>query len=452
MDQIKEAVDKRQGLIDELDGILETAEKEKREVSEDEDKRYEAAEAEVKALDKTIKRLEEKEKRDADAALKAAQAKGAAGEPAGEDGKRELEKIEKEYNFSKALRLVTNIGSDKKFDGREAEMHQEALDEVRGTNITYKGVAIPAKMCSIKEKRTDIDQNTAGVQGTVVGAYVDSIRQQGIFNRILPPTNILEGQTSDVKLRNVDPQTLAWATAENSAAADGGANPGKDTLAPIRLTGFVDISNFVIIQDGNDAVITAHMADFGRETANKIDASLFSTTDVTNAPPSLAGTTGVKTFTEAATYAAPSSTVYGTINDDILEAKQTMANVTGGLTGNFQFVGHAKLMTDIHRSGRVLSTVPVVSDVSGVTSPLLYIVDGVNFWLTVSNTSSGTTSADFIAGDFNKVFMAFFGGLDMVLDPWSVLANDQQRIVVHRRLDTSLLQGESFVKSTTLLS
>ena len=69
-------------------------------------------------------------------------------------------------------------------------------------------------------------------------------------------------------------------------AADGGANFGKDTLSPIRLTGYADVSNRVILQNG-DAAINSLMIDFGREIANKIDQSIFATADVSNAPPSI---------------------------------------------------------------------------------------------------------------------------------------------------------------------
>ena len=45
-----------------------------------------------------------------------------------------------------------------------------------------------------------------------------------------------------------------------------------------------------------------------------------------------------------------------------------------------------------------------------------------------------------------------FGGLDMVIDPYSVLLNDQRRIVVHRQLDSALVQGAAMVKATSLLA
>jgi hypothetical protein len=192
------------------------------------------------------------------------------------------------------------------------------------------------------------------------------------------------------------------------------------------------------------------MADFGRETANKIDAALFSTANVTNAIPAIAATSGVLTFTEAATYAAPSSSVNGTIYDDVLAALQTLANGDSA-NGALAFVGHTKLMSDLMKSPRVLSVSPAAGNLM-LGAPLRIDINGVPFYLTTSNTSNSTTSADFVGGNFNFQYLGFFGGLDMSIDPYSVKLNDQQRIVIHRHVDSTAIRAAAFVKSTTLLS
>jgi hypothetical protein len=192
------------------------------------------------------------------------------------------------------------------------------------------------------------------------------------------------------------------------------------------------------------------MADFGRETANRIDAALFSTADVTNAIPSIAGTAGVLTFTEAGAYAAPSATVNGTIYNDFLLALQTLANANSA-NGALSFVASTKLMSDLMKSPRVLSVSPGATNLM-LGAPLRIDVNGVPIYLTTSNTSNGTTSADFVGGNFNFQYLGFFGGLDMSIDPYSVKLNDQQRIVIHRHVDSTAIRGAAFVKATSLLA
>jgi hypothetical protein len=369
-----------------------------------------------------------------------------AGAGSSKSEEREQNGIKKSFNLSAAIKAVV---SKQPLEGREAEINQEAQTECRNAQaaITLPGqISMPSWML---EKRTDIDQATSAIQPTAVEGYVQAIRENSVHEQLMPANNIRRGLTADLKLVNVDPQSLAWASAENSAAADGGANFGKDTLSPIRLTGYADVSNRVILQNG-DAAINSLMIDFGREIANKIDQSIFATADVSNAPPSIGATSGVKTFTETGTYAAASATVYGSVYADVLLAMQTLANA-GGLQGSLGFAGHTKLLSDLLKSSRTLGVAPVVSQTS-VGAPLSFMIEGIKWILTTANTSNGTVSADFLGGDFSKFFVGHFGGISIDIDPWTVKLNDQVRIIVHKHVDTSLLMGEAMVKSTTLLA
>jgi HK97 family phage major capsid protein len=394
---------------------------------------------------------EEEETRKAEAANNAKKATvGAATESTSEQN--DLLNVSKRYDMAKAVRM---LAGREQLDGVEAELSQEARNEARlgGASFGYSGVAIPGKVLraewEAQEKRTDISQGTSAIQPTVLGSYVAAIRQNAVFSQVIPSSNILMGLTGDYKIPSVGSQALAWATAENSAAADGGANFGKDTLAPVRLTGYANISNRVLLQNG-EAAMNAIMADFGRETANKIDGALFSHTNITNAIPAIAATSGTLTFAEAATYAAPSSSVNGTVFDDFLKALQTLANANAA-GGALAFVGHTKLMSDLVKSPQVLGVAAAASQFQ-TGAPLFINLNGVRFYLTTSNTSSTTVSANFIGGDFNYQYLGFFGGLDMSIDPYSVKLNDQQRIVVHRHVDSSLMRAAAMVKSVTLLS
>lgn len=450
---IEESIaEKRAALVN----ITEKLDNEARAWNDEEKAEFKSLKSEIEDLNDELRELKELEAEKKEAAKKKeAEARkaeeGTKGFITGEKSTSEADellKLSRKFNLAKAIRHAAGMEEG---TGVEKELSSEARKEARsnGANYGYSGIGIPGSVIKAEwEARTDISQTTSGIQPTVVGSYVDAIRQKAVFSQVIPASNILNGLTADYKIPAVGSQSLAWATAENSAAADGGANFSKDTLAPVRLTGYADISNRVLLQNG-EAAMMAVMADFGRETANKIDAALFSTTDVTNAIPSIAGTSDVLTFTEAATYAASSSTVNGTIFDDYLAALQTLAN---GDVAPTAFVGSSKLMSDLRKSPGVIGVTSAVSMMSGGAPLRLDMGEGVPFYLTTSNTSNGTTSADFIGGDFNFCYVGFFGGLDISIDPYSVKLNDQQRVVVHRHVDASAIRGAGFVKATSLLS
>jgi HK97 family phage major capsid protein len=459
---LREAREKREETLETMDNILVLADSEEgRDLTEDENTEYKSLDSEVEKLDSKIEILEKQESRKKEIAKKnleeearraTALAGGAGSEDEDKSDTKELLKMSRKFSLAKAVRMYSGL---EKRQGVEDELSEEARKEALGggADFGYEGMGIPGSVLRAEwqasEKRTDIDQATSAIQPTAVGRYVEAIRQNAVFSQVIPGANILTGLTGDFKIPSVGSQSLAWATAENSAAADGGANFGKDTLSPIRLTGYADVSDKVLIQNG-DVAMNMIMSDFGRESANKVDGALFSTADVANAIPAIAATSGVLTFTETAVYAAPSSTVNGSVYDDALLALQTLANGDSA-NGALAFVGHTKLMSDLIKSPKVLS-VSGAAEAMDLGAPIKLIVNGVPFFLTTSNTSNAGVSADFIGGNFNFEYVGMFGGLDISVDPWSSKLNAQKRVVIHRWLDAGLLRGAGMVKSTTLLS
>jgi HK97 family phage major capsid protein len=412
---------------------------------------------EILALEAESKELEEDEKRAKDS--KPSQEQRTAAAAAGNYGsekaekaeERDIRKIGAKYNLTRAVRMLDSIDP---LDGVERELHEEARKESQESHeISYKGIGIPASLLRAEweasEKRTAISQGTSDISPTVVGRYVESIRQNAVFSQVVPGSNILTGLTADFKIPIVGTQTTAWAAGENGAAADGGVNFASVTLSPYRLTSYATLSDKVLLQNGEIAMNVV-MTDFGRAAAESIDDAIFATTSTTNAPPAIAAASGVATFTEAATYAAPSSTVNGTIYDDVLEALQVLANANTA-KGALKYVGHTKLMTDLIKSPRVLS-VSAGLDALQTGSPLRAVINGVPFYFTTSNTSSTTVSADFIAGDFNYQYIGMFGGLDMMIDPYTASKSAQKTLVLHRWIDAKTARGAGFVKATSLLS
>ena len=340
------------------------------------------------------------------------------------------------FDIAKAIR---SLASDTKLEGAEAEMIQEGIKEAReaGIETTGRRLIVPSSFANT-EKRTDIDQSTSAIQPVTVGAYTDALRENAVYANV-PGINSYTGLMGDMKLPVTAAQTLAWATAENSAAADGGANFTKDTLAPVRLTGYVDVSNRVLVQNGS-AAMQAVMSDLGRSEAALINTAMFSTTSVTNAPGSLAATSGVLTFTEESTYAYGAS-----VPKDLLSGLRAVAN-DHGLTGNHSYILSTELIKDVLAGVNVAGITPTVS-AGGYNR---YTINGMNTMFTTGATKAAGTSGDGLFGDFSRVHFGRWGGLNILVDPYTVAGNDQVRLVVNSNVDWSLVQGAAFVKFTSL--
>ena len=260
--------------------------------------------------------------------------------------------------------------------------------------------------------------------------YQDALREASVFNQV--GANMLTGLSADTRLPITGKQSVAW-EGEIDAAADGGAVFGKLDLTPLRLSSYVDISKQLLMQNGMGAQ-QAIVADLGRAAGAKIDAAMFAAANVTSAPGAIAGTTGVLTITEAA-YSADAS-----IYDDFMSAESALA-VGEGLQGNLAYVANPVLMKDLKRSAQVAA---VTAGVQG------NLVNGYPTYYSNGCTKVTDTSADFLFGDFSKLYIGMFGGLDITVDPYSKAINGEVRLIVNQYIDWGVTQPGAFVKATSL--
>jgi len=318
------------------------------------------------------------------------------------------------------FKAVNELRSGKGLSGLEAEMHQEAEKEARKS---IDGIGIPTML---KEKRA-IDQTNSAIAPTAVGAFVESLQEAGLYNKV--GVTDLGTVAADTVLPIAGGSTVGWKT-EVAAADNGGANFEKLTLTPKRVTGYANLSNQILAQNGPQAE-AAVMNDMARNMAVQIDAAMFGSSDVTNAPGCIAGTTGVLTFTESGTFDVAS---------DMLEAIQTIAN-NHGLDGNNAFVNSFELYSAIKGAAQVASVYP------------LYVDDklaGYPGYFSSAPASVAGTSGDGIFGDFSRVFYAQFGPMTIQIDPYSRAVEGEVRLILNNYVDFGVADGASFVKYTSL--
>lgn len=418
-----------------MESISASCDKEARSRNEEEVSKWDTLKADIANMESELRDLEDlqkdKEKRAAESqAAKAAAYSAGASADSGEA--KEQEAMKKRYSLKDALIAQERNGQ---LTGVEAEIQAEAEAELRSFGKSARGTAIPAWML---ETRTDVDQATSQIQPTEVGAYNRALRENAIYAKM--GVQVMNGLTADHKIPIVGKQNVAWVAAENTPAGDGGTNFTSKTLSPKWIRSYVNVSNTLLIQNGS-AALNAVMEDLGRATANTIDAAMWSSTSVTNAPTSIPATSGVGTFTEAAVFADKES-----MFSDMATAEQVLADAEG-IQGNLRYLLATNFISQIKRSPQVTSVTPATPNLGYETQ----VANGYPTDYSVAVTKASGTSGDGLFGDFSQVKLGFFGGMDMVLDRWGdALLADQTRIVLHRHLDFLLTRGEAFVKFTSL--
>ena len=419
---MKNSVELRQeraGLITESNVMLEACKTEVRDFTETEQVSYDEKMNLIDKLKKDIDTVERQESLNAEIASKT---------PKVEVMKTNDKSEVRGYSLFKAINGLMNNS----LDGLEKELHDEAVEEARAAGRTINGLGIPSRLL---EQRADVVQGVPGaatnIAPTVVMGYQDALREASVFNQV--GANMLTGLSADTRLPITGKQSVAW-EGEIDAAADGGAVFGKLDLTPLRLSSYVDISKQLLMQNGMGAQ-QAIVADLGRAAGAKIDAAMFAAADVTSAPGAIAATANVLTITEAATYAADAS-----IYDDFMSAESALA-VGEGLQGNLAYVANPVLMKDLKRSAQVAA---VTAGVQG------NLVNGYPTYYSNGCTKVTDTSADFLFGDFSKLYIGMFGGLDITVDPYSKAINGEVRLIVNQYIDWGVTQPGAFVKATSL--
>ena len=414
MKNSKELKETRSELIAKLEEIKLVAENEERDLSKEENEQMDNLLKECDSLDTKIERAEKVEK----------EIRLAASVSGSKIITNNTDKEVRNWSLFKAINEVRNGGS---LTGLEAELHQEAEKEARKG---LQGIGIPTML---KEKRA-IDQTNSAIAPTSVGAYVDSLQASALYSRL--GVNDLGTVAADTVLPIAGGSTVAW-TGEVASASDGGANFGKVTLTPKRISGYANISNVILAQNGASAEASV-MRDMGRNMGTQIDAAMFGSTNVANAPTSIVQTAGTLTFTESTSGGSTGAA------SDMLEAIQTIAD-DHGLDGNLAFVNQWALYSNIKQAAEVSSVYPLYVDDRLAGYPA--------YFSSAPATAGGPpiTSADGLFGDFGRVYFAQFGPSNITVDPYSRAVEGEVRLIMNNYFDWGVASGASFVKYTTAL-
>ena len=410
----------RAELVETMEAILDIAKSEDRDLTEDETKNWEGFDTEIKALDKKIKIAERQEQL----------SKSIAVNMSVQTDQEASAKEAKSWSLFKAVRDIQKGG----LTGIEAEMHQEAEKENRGA---MSGIGLPSFMTNKAEKRAVIDQGTAQISPVSVNAFADALVEGALYNKVGLTNLGTLAADSIVPITGTNAPVWAGATpaaAEIAAATDVGNDFTKITLTPNRITGYADLSNQILLQNGTGAE-AAIMSDMARQIANQIDTNMFATTDATNGPGSIAGASSL-VFTEAA-YVAGTS-----VGADALEAIQTVAN-DHGLDGNLGFVNSFAGYSAIKTNTMVDAVSPLYNDDR---------LAGYPGWFTGALAYSAGVSFDAIFGDFSRVYFATFGPTSILVDPYSASGNNAVRLMVNQNYDWALASSASFVYYRSLLA
>ena len=383
-----EVIEKMESLVSSVEG---------RDMTSDEQVSFDSLNEKVEELNKMAVRAESFEKLQATKAVKEVT----------ENTPKEV----REYSFQDAMKAAYS-GT---LTGLVKEMDQEARNEARYTGQMYKGIAIPS---SVLEARAITTSNvnevetmsfTDQLQANLVLASAGANFYSGVKNMKFP---VISGITT----------TFVGETGGSVSAA---GSASSLTLSPQKCISIVEISAEAMTQNaGVEAAIRRNMA---ASVAAQLEKNLLAAADNSDGGPQsiLADAADGGATLDAAALLAMESTVLG--------------NNVPLLGGRFAYLCNSDALAVIKTLAQVASVSPIYDNRDKTINSYFSFVSS-----NVGNKASNFDSVLF--GDFSRVHIAQFGGLDVLFDPYTSAASG-----VGRMIATSLVDGNAVDNGTAFV-
>lgn len=388
---------------DRFEELVNVAETENRDWTNNEQEEADLCKREVERLDGKIARRQAHE----DMISRQAQMGGTTVSEA-----KEINRVNKSFSLSRAVNAVA-LG--KALEGAEAEWAQEAGREMQARGLNMSGqIGIPSNALF----RAADDFQTGGAGGgfvaTEVPGAIDALRTPTMAERIGVTT--INNATANLQFPRVSTKAgAAEPSSPNNEVgddADSGLDMDTVSLTPTRVSNKTLWSKQLMLQGGPgvDALIARELSAGINE---HIDKAVFA------AAAAGAGHQGDK---------ANAAIAYADIT-----AAQKAVLAAGGDLARCAFVGSPSAMSIIKGEAAVASIKAVVEGNS---------IDAYTTYFTPNLVDSTADEGALLFGDYAQgMLLAFFGGVDLLVDPYSNAGTGQIALHVNKFYDTAVRQA-----------
>ena len=338
------------------------------------------------------------------------------------------QKEARQYSLMNAIRSAS-LG---RLDGFEAEVSQELA---RHYGKDARGFYVPTSIF----KRDILTTSPANGSNLVPedhlgGEFIDALRSNLVISGL--GARMMQGLKGDVAIPALNAKTTVGFVSENAAPGSEGAPTFRQvTMSPKELRQYVDISRKLMMQS-DPSVEQIIRDDLTRQFAAKIDEVAIEGAG-SGEPTGILETNGIGSVAIGANGGA---ITYASLVD--LEKEVAVDNA---LSGRLAFLTNPKVVGEMRQTPRQASGVEgnfILNDTNRVLG-----YDVASTTLVPSDLTKGTTSnscSAVIFGNFNDLMIGMFGGLDVLVDPYSGSDKGSTRIAMYQDVDVAVRHAESF--------
>lgn len=344
----------------------------------------------------------------------------------------------KRYSLVNALNFLANPNDARARQRAAFELEcSQAAAEVRGK--PSQGMLIPFDILSRSLQQRDLNVGTATAGGHLVqtellsGSFIELLRNAMVIDRLGP--QMLTGLVGNIAIPGQSGAATAYWVTEGNAPTESQQTLRQVPMSPKTVGAFTDISRKLLLQSSIDVEGFVQ-----RDLATVLGLAIQSVAiqgGGTNEPVGILATAGIGDVAGGTNGAAPS---WANIVE--LESDVSVANAD---------VGSLAYLTNARVRGR-LKTTYEDGPGSGIRlwqngdTPLNGYRTGVTNAVP-SNLTKGTANgicSAIIFGNFADLIIGMWGGLDLMVDPYSNSTSGTVRVVALQDVDVAVRNAVSF--------
>ncbi len=432
MKKIQELNRQRAGLMEQARNIVNTAETEKREFTDDERQEFDRLTAQVETIDQDIRRH------------KIAQGYGDKDTPesraTGNPDPNPQDKPEefligmsredlRRYSITRAILAAANN------DWRGAELEQEAsraVTQLKGGEP--RSFYVPF---DVLYERRDLTAGTAtdGLElvatNLLAASFIDVLRNAAVVQRA--GATLLTGLVGNIAIpRKTAGSAAAW-VAENTAPSETMPQFDQVTMSPNTLAAFVYYSR-KLLKQGTPDVENLVRLDIAMAFATEVDRAVLHGSGAGAEPQGIEGYSGVAVVPCGdPDGGAPTWPVVVNLETEVAQDNAAM--------GRLAYITNAKVRGKLKQTDKFSGSGNPVWEGTEVNGYPGLVTNNARSDLT---KGVGTNLSAIFFGDWASVFIGQWGGLDMLVNPYASAGAGTIRIEAYQETDIELRHPESF--------
>lgn len=441
--------EKRTRKIEAMNEIIEQAEADDRGLTEDEQRQYDAFEQQVADLDGRIQRAEQANEREERMAQPAGQTpvhqrQQPAPVPNAEIGMNEREV--QQYSLVRVMRAMANYQQGNRHALDEAGFEMELSREVaQRIGREPQGFFVPFDVQirgQASQERRDLSVGTPTAGGNLVAtdllaqSFIELLRNRMVVRQA--GATMLTGLMGDIAIPRQSGGATAYWVGEGNAPSESQQTVDQVPLSPETVGAYTDYTRKLLLQSSIDVENFVRM-DLAAILAIAIDyAALHGDNDSDpNQPDGVANISGIGSVVGGATGAAPDWA-------DIVDLETEVA-VDNADVGRLGYITNAKVRGKLKQTEKATNTGLFVWP--DTTPPVL---NGYNAWVTnqvrsnIAKGGSGSVLSAIFFGNWADLILAFWSGLDILVDPYTGSTSGTVRIVALQDVDIDARHPQSF--------